>query len=324
MKKVVSTSEVFHLWAHQSQPFARNANESVYFDSRTIYSYGTHFPMGSFVFNSDGARAVVLNLDTYSVTTTRHQNLTRRALPSGVRGFALSGGMDSRSFPSGVPPQKYLDSAIVDYRARIDEAIKTAVMKRAGTTRDWAFGRVENLVREANSFAEFFSIAEHFAMPENFDAIKTQVDEARKLERKERKEREARELLENAEKIRAWQSHDSNYLGRLSEVYLRVSTNCREIETSWGARFPIDHALKALRLIEIVRTLGEAYQHGEHSFHMGHYRIDKIDVDGNVTAGCHHVKYSEIARIAPEVLRAAEVLNAAKSVEIDTLYSEVR
>ena len=43
MKKVVSKSEVAHLWANQIQDEARDSRKSFYFEGRTIYSYGAHF-----------------------------------------------------------------------------------------------------------------------------------------------------------------------------------------------------------------------------------------------------------------------------------------
>jgi len=43
MKKVVSPSEVAHLWANQLQSEATNRGRSFYFERQAIYSYGSHF-----------------------------------------------------------------------------------------------------------------------------------------------------------------------------------------------------------------------------------------------------------------------------------------
>ncbi|QBP33375.1 hypothetical protein SEA_BRUTONGASTER_161 [Gordonia phage BrutonGaster] len=54
---------------------------NVFSEGDTIYSYGRHFPMGILVRNDDGTiRHAVLNGDTYSVSTTRHQSEVRHAL----------------------------------------------------------------------------------------------------------------------------------------------------------------------------------------------------------------------------------------------------
>ncbi len=69
------------------------------------------------------------------------------------------------------------------------------------------------------------------------------------------------------------------------------------METSKGAEFPLEHAL---RLLPFVRN-GQPYKHNGHSFHVGTFRIDEIDAAGNVTAGCHYIKREEIERIAATI-----------------------
>ena len=75
MKKVVTTEEVTHLWAHQAQPEARNAKRSVFFEGDTIYSYGDHFPMARH------CKGIILfTSEAYSATTENHKSKTRRAI----------------------------------------------------------------------------------------------------------------------------------------------------------------------------------------------------------------------------------------------------
>ena len=54
-----------------------------------------------------------------------------------------------------------------------------------------------------------------------------------------------------------------------------------------------------------VVARGEAFQTNGKTFHLGHYKIDRIETDGTLTAGCHVIPYSEIERIAPELERIA-------------------
>ena len=69
MKKVFSDmSKVAHLWANQHQDEARNPGNTFYFDGRTIYSYGGHFPIATIM--EDGI--VLFTLRTYSKTTAGH------------------------------------------------------------------------------------------------------------------------------------------------------------------------------------------------------------------------------------------------------------
>lgn len=75
MKQVFNSSEIPHIWANQTQNKARNSQGNFYFEGKTIFSYGSHFPIAT-VEGHD----VFLTLDTYSVTTTGHISDVRRAI----------------------------------------------------------------------------------------------------------------------------------------------------------------------------------------------------------------------------------------------------
>lgn len=82
MKTVFSGDMLFHVWANQSAPTGRRSDGRVHFDGPTLYSYGRHFALGHIM--PDGA--ALLNADSYSISTSKHQSQTRRA----VRGVAYS------------------------------------------------------------------------------------------------------------------------------------------------------------------------------------------------------------------------------------------
>ena len=89
MKHVFSTSEIPHLWFHQSQGNARNGQGNLYFEGDTIYSYGKHFPIARHVLTRNGMRAVLFTTETYSVTTSRHKSDVRQAIPCNVTVFTV-------------------------------------------------------------------------------------------------------------------------------------------------------------------------------------------------------------------------------------------
>ena len=75
-----------------------------------------------------------------------------------------------------------------------------------------------------------------------------------------------------------------------------------EIETSWGARFPVEDATRAFRFIQIIRKRGKCYTpNGETAPKLGYYKIDRIAADGTVRASCHTVAWSEIEGIASQL-----------------------
>lgn len=76
-----SRYEVAHLWAHQIQHEARYSGGNFYFHGDTIYSYGSHFPCGRIVHNKNGKQAYILNSNSYSVSTRRHQAETLGSIP---------------------------------------------------------------------------------------------------------------------------------------------------------------------------------------------------------------------------------------------------
>ena len=75
-----------------------------------------------------------------------------------------------------------------------------------------------------------------------------------------------------------------------------------EVETSRGARFPLEHAKRGLVLVDAVRASKEPWKRNGHTCHLGHYQIDSIDANGTVHAGCHVVTYKAIERIKDQLV----------------------
>jgi hypothetical protein len=132
------------------------------------------------------------------------------------------------------------------------------------------------------------------------------------------KQREDEEwIAKSADIIAAWRNGDSQ--ARLRDpwnlpVMLRIRTfgadeNVQHavamVETSRGAQVPVSHAIRGLRFVRAVIARGEAFQTNGHTFHLGHYKIDRVETDGTLHAGCHVISLAEIERIAPELERIA-------------------
>jgi hypothetical protein len=75
MKTVFNNAQVAHVWASGSQERGDSHNRNSYFRGRILYSYGNHFPVGVLM----GVGQVVLNSDTYSISTTGMQSDARHA-----------------------------------------------------------------------------------------------------------------------------------------------------------------------------------------------------------------------------------------------------
>jgi len=91
-----SKADVAHLWAHQLQESAYCGN--LYFEGDTIYSYGSHFPISRIVYNSRGEKAYIFNENTYSSSTSQHQNWVLGAIPHAATLFYTHGCLTPEVF----------------------------------------------------------------------------------------------------------------------------------------------------------------------------------------------------------------------------------
>lgn len=83
-RTVYPSREVCHLWANRAISHdIRNAGGTISTRSngRILVSYGSHFAIGGFFKTKGGADVLLINLDSYSVTTSKHQSYARQALP---------------------------------------------------------------------------------------------------------------------------------------------------------------------------------------------------------------------------------------------------
>lgn len=275
MKTVHRSEMVAHLWANRTQSKGRNGSGTLYFEGDTIYSYGSHFPVARHV-ERKGQRCVLFTAKGYSNTTAAHKSDVRGAIPAGVRVFTVEQvGCD------------------LSHRANL-KMYKTEVehhLRKVGSARTQAgyyAGRVRLLVEEANAYAEFFGLSSRLEMP-HIDFDKLHAEDA---ERKRKQAEKRRADL--AKRFPDWLAGKHVRTGHDEPVWLRLKADGETVETSRGAEFPLDHAKRVLPLIRS----GRAYQHTDHAEPVGHFRIDAVDTDGNVRAGCHTVLRSEIERFA--------------------------
>lgn len=75
-RTVFDNHGVAHIWAQANQDSGRSNNGQFFFEGRALYSYGTHFLVGYIM--PDGV--ALLNSDSYSISTARHQRLAAGAV----------------------------------------------------------------------------------------------------------------------------------------------------------------------------------------------------------------------------------------------------
>jgi len=112
----------------------------------------------------------------------------------------------------------------------------------------------------------------------------------------------------DALKIKAWRKGESVYFDYNGPAMLRSING--DMETSQGARVPLEAAEKTYRFALRVRSAG--WQRNGEQFKIGMYDLDRVNEQG-VIAGCHRVSWDEIFRFADAMgwQRIGEEVSAA-------------
>jgi len=278
MQQVHSNSMVAHLWANQTQDSARSHNGHLFFRDSTIYSYGSHFPIARHV---NGV--VLFTTASYSSTTSQHMSSVRSACLH-LEVFRVPHVMGDR----------HRDN-FESYKSRLDRALLQAARARKSTA--WRMREAEDLVKEANRYNKVFKLRRKpLEIPASLDKVRERAKQQAADMAAKRKTDLAKRRKLLAKAAERWKAGEHVSISEYPDILLRVSGE--EIQTSGGARFPVDHGRKAFTLIKRCHDKAETYKHNGHSIQLGNFSIDQIDRSGNVKAGCHHVKWAEIARIA--------------------------
>lgn len=294
VKHVVSSGEVPHLWFHKVQDSAKNSNGSLYFQGDTIYSYGSHFPIAKHI-TAGKKSAVLFTTRDYSVTTSGHKSAVRSAIPQGVTVFH-------------VPSVDTLHHTVnlSDYAQRVTDHLAKCARARGSWRKEYEHTRAVDLRNEAREYAKFFGLKLPKIAPipalDSTGLAKIKESEAKKSAEKAALERarKAKQAIFDAEMLERWRNGE--YTGGFHygvPVALRLTADKTEVETSKGARIPVSHAKRGLRFVRAVIEKKEEYRRNGHTLHLGHYAIDRIEVDGTLYAGCHVISYAEIERLAP-------------------------
>lgn len=88
------------------------------------------------------------------------------------------------------------------------------------------------------------------------------------------------------------------------------------LETSQGATVPLRHAFRVFQFVAACRADGKAWTPGAwgpRHIRVGHFAVDRIDSTGNFVAGCHSIKWPEVARLAERLGVAGCLVPAAEA-----------
>jgi hypothetical protein len=287
MRQVYPADMVAHLWAHKSQESARESGRQFYFEGDTIYSYGSHFPIARHITHK-GKCAVLFTKRGYSVTTEKHKNVVGRACRHLVVFHVDDVDGEDRRAQFAEYQRDYTDRARKYVKARRHKPHYLAALRA--------------LVDEANAFASFFGLRHRLTLADEANlqrecaAIEKRVKAQAVRENKRREAEQRKREAEREERRAAWLAGASDYYPNGGPIRLRI--NGDELQTSEGAAVPLDHAIKAYRILQRLRAAGQSYQRNGHTIHLGPFALDAMDNDGTVRAGCHRVEWAEVERVA--------------------------
>ena len=296
MKKVVTRSEIGHLWAHQTQPEARTSNESQSFGyhdgPENFYSYRAC--IGNRRVNQRGEVAFFLSTYNHSVTTSGHQIGLRRAAYGDFIFDAEMGG-----------PQSWTAQDLWHY---YQEASKASIEK-AGRCRK-THTHILHL-RDAVRYTElcnkaldwFDSDLIRLDVPQSIkDQIKELEENYEKeleLERQRQEARQAAQQQQDADDFQYWLNGVTATFPRSysNKIYLRLNPeDPNQVQTSRGVFFPVTHCGPLYTIFRACKSTGKEFKPTSR-FMVGPYQLDVITPE-YIQAGCHKILADEVERFA--------------------------
>lgn len=323
MKTVFDNRQCAHIWAQQNQPNGRGSKGSIYFEGKTIYSYGRHFPMASFL----NDHVVLVNSDSYSISTSKHQNYVSYAINHKERAYASTAVLKAAADWYSSDTQRKLAIAQAlkrDTLETVEIHLETALTKRMKKSKAAEVSKAIGAIQRAGNVYSAIGIpmpkelqsrldlltAENSDILEQFKAQKDKEAKAAERKRKAQEKKIAAAVLKAAA---LWQDHKpllevegSGYLFTAEKIYMRVNYGMGEpveIETTKGARFPVKDAIKAFKLIKKAKDAAKDIdfhrpENGGKFPRLGAFHIDCIHKEGNVRAGCHFVEWDQVEYVA--------------------------
>jgi hypothetical protein len=271
----MNNQEVAHRWAQRRGGSAKGSN--LFYEDDTLYSYGRHFIVGRHVESPKGVWFVVMNPDTYSSSTARHQSYARRALPSYYTVIHADPGNASVTRSAGWVEE------LMERRKEL-----YAKFMRARSNKPYIASQLEGVRDELAFLKEQYDL--DFEVPD-LEYLGDLIEEEKRRE----EERQRAQDHINATKVSEWKLGVRDECPHTRDVHLRVKGE--NIETSWGANVPLEVAPFVWRMAERK----ESYTPVDSDVRLGPYTLNKIDEHGDIVVGCHTIRYNELRRIAVQL-----------------------
>lgn len=306
MKKVFSNGELCHVWASLSQDEGRGSSMSFnasypfpYGSERfrgwtgsRIYSYSTI--MGAIFTRPDGVQLAIINMHSYSPTTGKHQRNISRAVHNRFDVVCYPVYLERGASSFDIESQSLFNGLVRETLERAAGFVLSSRKRRKEDGRLYDVNMAAGLLDDLQKIADFFG--HEYTRPASLDLIAEDIAKARELERLEREAARARIAAEQAEDLKRWLAGE-DVRNHFAELKLRIKGE--EIQTTHGARVPVDHAREIWPLLARWKAEGKTYTGAVNgrSIRLGVYSVDSFD-GLTLKVGCHLIPWGELERMA--------------------------
>lgn len=312
------TAQIAHNWFHNT---GKTECGNMFYERDTVFSYGTHFPMATKFTAKDGSLVVVINGGSASVSTSRHQNYVKRAIPSYVKTITVA-ELKYRDRPED------LASRFQPMHDKLVKALHAPRLRQA--TRDGIRSKIETVEREYAELCELFGLtpkpfpqmteamSAELAAKLKADDMERRIREKARLERwaKEEAERQRLRLMKDEERIALWRAGESNSCPHTPTLGALLRLHEGEVQTSAGVTVPIEDAQRLWPMIVASCHTTHPLLPSAHIM-IGAYTLRSI-TQGNVQIGCHLIKLPELVRFAPLIgLNPADVPEMIEDMQFE-------
>lgn len=307
MKHVLGTSQVAHVWANQLQQDARNSHGNFFFEGKTIYSYGRHFPIA--VLTGENNHYCLFTTRSYSNTTTKHIYDVRRAASHKEIIYCFNPDEAARNNH---------ERNINQFFFEIDTIAKNLENARKP---EKYFSQIESVKDQLNKYCSFFKIKLTKAQKNkiSFTNAKEYKEAVIKANAAFKRENAAKYKLGQkvyTNGIAAWKEFkEEQYKKKLSAKeqtayyhFVRESgeeisvtnlrTNCEVIQTTKHIELPVNVAKRYYDFYKRIVSKGGCK--GNCNYKMLEYEVSEASKDFLVV-GCHNIPASEIKEIAAKL-----------------------
>jgi len=281
-RKYSSNRELAHIWANDPDSSIEKSANSMSCQHGKLYSYYT--VIAQIVGNN-----VIHNTASYSNSTSKHQSLARSASShfDAIYLDVYKMGLSSLDSP--------LDFQDLILKPNLEKANQLLVKaSRSKLYKDHLEGQAYSIFTNLEKYTKLLNI--DWAMP-NIEGLQASAIEADKKAKALAKIARAERIKQEAEDLALWKA-GQDVRRYFDSTALRLKDDV--IETSRGAKIPVEHAIKFWPFIKKWHDQGLEYTRDHHSIHLGNYTVTRFK--GNIlTVGCHDIPFSEIEAMAGQL-----------------------